>query len=241
MKKCIYFIIKIPFYLLRFVYIIIKWILTRFFGFLFGWIPDFDERMSGEEFEEYVKEILIRNSYKNVELTKRTGDYGVDILAEYKGIKYAIQCKKYAKPVGVAAVQQAYTGCEYYGCDEAVVVTNNRFTNQAIQLSQSNGVILWDKDILNKLKNKANSQSLFKRRYKEEVEVVLPYDKVIEVLLENGYASTALLVEQLGYTNQKAYYVLEDLEFHDLVSKEDPMGIRDLYFLTVKEAREHFQ
>ncbi|MEG0277261.1 MAG: restriction endonuclease, partial [Coprobacillus sp.] len=146
-----------------------------------------------------------------------------------------------AKPVGVAAIQQAYTGCEYYGCDKAVVVTNNRFTNQAIQLSQSNEVILWDGVILNKLKNKANSKSLFKKHYQDDIEIVLPYENVFRVLLEYGYASTTLLEEHLGYTKQKAFYVLEDLEFHDLISKEDHMGIRDLYFLSLEEASEHFK
>lgn len=241
MKSCLYFVLKIPFYIIKLILFVIKWLLKKLFGFLFGWIPDFDERMTGQQFEEYVKEILIRNGYKNVELTKRSGDYGIDILAEYKGMMYAIQCKKYAKPVGVAAIQQAYTGCEYYGCDQAVVVTNNRFTHQAIQLSQSNDIILWNGDILNKLKNKANSKSLFRKHCHEDFDIVLPYDKVIHLLLEYGYASTILLVAHLGYTKQKAFYILEDLEFHDLVSKEDHIGIRDLLFLSIEEVYEHFQ
>lgn len=241
MKRCLYFVLKIPFYFIKSILSIIKWILKKIFGFLFGWIPDFDECMSGEDFELYVKEILVRNGYKNVQLTSRSGDYGIDILAEHKGVKYAIQCKKYAKPVGVAAIQQAYTGCEYYGYDNAVVVTNNHFTHQAIQLSQNNDVILWDGDILNKLKKKANSKSIFRKPYHEEVDIVLPYDKVITLLLEHGYASTILLVEHLGYTTHKAFYILEDLEFRDLVSKADHMGIRDLYFISYEEACEHFQ
>ena len=53
MKKCIIFILKIPFLLIKYILCFIKWILKMLFGWIFGWIPDFDERMSGEEFEEY--------------------------------------------------------------------------------------------------------------------------------------------------------------------------------------------
>lgn len=165
--KIIVWILKIPIYLLKWIGHFILFILKCLFGFLFGWIPDFDERMSGEEFEQYVQEILKRNGYKHVELTKRSGDYGVDILAQYKGEYYAFQCKKYAKPVGVAAVQQAYSGCQYYECDQAVVVTNHRFTAQAIALAQTNDVILWDGEKLDQLKRKANRRSLIHKSYDE--------------------------------------------------------------------------
>lgn len=76
--------------------------LLRFFLWLFGWInekrrlrkADFD-RMNGWEFEEYVAELLVRNGYHNVEVTKGSGDQGVDILAQKDDVSYAIQCKHY--------------------------------------------------------------------------------------------------------------------------------------------------
>ena len=204
------------------------------FGWIFGWIPDFDERMSGEEFEEYVKEILKRNGFQSLELTKRSGDYGVDILGKYQGESYAIQCKKYAKPVGLAAVQQAYSGCQYYECDRAVVVTNHRFTAQAIALANTNQVELWDGQYLNSLKRKANTRSFFHKR--NEKDKKHPYHPIIDLLLNEGYASTSLLVEHFHYSQEKAFYILEDLEFHDLVSSEDHLGMRDLYFLSYEEA-----
>ena len=73
-------------------------------GFVFGWIPRLKKHMSGEEFEEYVYEILKRIGYKHIRLTQKSGDYGVDILATYKGIHYAFQCKYYSKPVGVLSL-----------------------------------------------------------------------------------------------------------------------------------------
>lgn len=238
MKKCIIFVFKIPFFLMKYIFSFVKWLSKIFFGFLFGWIPDFDERMSGEEFEDYVKEILKRNGFQSLELTKRSGDYGVDILGKYQGRSYAIQCKKYAKPVGVAAVQQAYSGCQYYECDCAVVVTNQRFTAQAIALANTNQVELWDGQYLNSLKRKANTRSFFHKRQEKVVEH--PYHHIIDLLLKEGYASTSLLVDHFHYSQEKAFYILEDLEFYDLVSSEDHLGIRDLYFLSKEEAMDVF-
>jgi predicted RecB family endonuclease len=236
--KIVKFIVMIPFYIIKFIMKVIMFIFKMIFGWLFGWIPDLDERMSGEAFEEYVCEVLRRNGYKHVELTKRSGDYGIDILADYKGESYAFQCKLYQKPVGVAAVQQVYSGCQYYECDQAIVVTNNRFTAQAKALAQSNGVTLWDGQYLDSLKRKANAHSLFHFRKPQIERPIDPYKSVIDVLLEAGYASVDLLVEQLSFSEEKAFYVLEDLEFHDLISPSDHLGIHELYFLSYEEASE---
>lgn len=241
LKAIIIFILKIPFYIVKMMIKIILWIFKGVFGLLFGFIPDLDESMTGEEFEEYVKEVLIRNGYKHVELTKRSGDFGVDILAEYKGKAYAIQCKLYSRPVGVSAVQQASAGCTYYECDQGVVITNQRFTAQAISLANANNVLLWDGDMLMRLKRKANSRSLLKSYKKERIKgevTVHPYDQIIHLLLAKGYASSLLLTEHFHMSADKAYYILEDLEYYDLVSQEDHLGIRDIYFLSYEEAMD---
>ena len=69
---------------------------------------------------------------------------GVDILAVRGGKTYAIQCKNYAGAVGNAAVQEAYAGAEYYGCDVPAVVCPTMFTASARELAESTGVELWD-------------------------------------------------------------------------------------------------
>ena len=47
--------------------------------------------MSGEEFERYVAALLRANGFSNVQMTKASGDYGVDVLASKDGERYAIQ------------------------------------------------------------------------------------------------------------------------------------------------------
>lgn len=238
--KIIGFVLKIPYYILKvFIKIILK-IFQFLFGFLFGFIPDFDERMSGEEFEQYVQAILKRNGYKDVQLTKKSGDYGIDILAKYQGESYAIQCKKYARPVGVAAIQQAYSGCQYYQCDYAIVVTNSSFTMQAQTLAEKNDVGLWDGNGLEKMKRRANRRSLFHHSKQEDI-LENQYQSVLEVLHDFGYASIDLLVKELHYSEEKAKYVLEDLEYQNIIFQADDLGIHDLNFLTIEEAIELLQ
>ena len=110
-----------------------------------------DNISSGREFELYVANLLRQNGFENVENTRASGDYGADVIAEKDGVSYAIQCKFYAKPVGPNAVQEAYAAKEYYGCDEAVVVTNSTFTRNAAALAESTGTRLWGRDELYEL------------------------------------------------------------------------------------------
>ena len=79
-----------------------------------------------------------------MEVTKGSGDYGVDILAEKEGVTYAIQCKRYKAPVGVKAIQEAYAGRDYYDRMVGVVMTNQYFTAPAVEAAGKLKILLWD-------------------------------------------------------------------------------------------------
>lgn len=112
--------------------------------------------MTGEEFEEFCADILRGNGYTNVEVTKASGDHGIDVLATKDGLKYAIQCKRYSKPVGNKAVQEAYSGKAIYKADVAVVMSNMDFTSQAIDDARKLGVELWDRNKIYSLQKRGN-------------------------------------------------------------------------------------
>ena len=76
-------------------------------------MPASMDLLEGHDFEVYCAELLKRRGFQEVEITKGSGDYGVDILAEKEGVTYAIQCKRYTAPVGVKAVQEADAGRDY--------------------------------------------------------------------------------------------------------------------------------
>lgn len=118
---------------------------------------DAADRMDGHQFEQYVGTILGKNGFKNIRVTKGSGDQGVDIIATKDEIKYAIQCKCYSSDVGNTAVQEVYAGKNLYGCHVAVVLTNRHFTAGAKQLAQTTGVLLWDREKLSELIKNAQS------------------------------------------------------------------------------------
>lgn len=111
-------------------------------------IPQDFDLLEGHDFERFCAELLKKHGFLDVEVTKGSGDYGVDILAEKDGITYAIQCKCYTTPVGVAAVQQAYAGRDYYDCMVGAVLTNQYFTAPAVEAAKKLKILLWDRGYL---------------------------------------------------------------------------------------------
>ena len=111
---------------------------------------DFDV-MDGEEFERFCARLLMNSGYEDVSLTKGSGDQGIDIIAYRDGIKYGIQCKCYSSDIGNAAVQEVFAGKTFYKCNIGIVLTNRHFSPSAIQLAETNGIILWGRETLLKL------------------------------------------------------------------------------------------
>lgn len=109
-------------------------------------IEDID-KLSGEDFEIFLKELFIKMAYR-VELTKSTGDQGVDLILSKNNEITVVQAKCYSSTVGNSAIQEVTAGRQHYNANKAIVVTNNYFTKSAIELAQSTGTILWDRDKL---------------------------------------------------------------------------------------------
>ena len=110
--------------------------------------PSDIDLMEGHDFEYFCAELLRRKGFLEVEVTKGSGDYGVDILAEKDGVTYAIQCKCYTTPVGVKAVQEAYAGRDYYDRMVGAVLTNQYFTAPAVEAAKKLKILLWDRGYL---------------------------------------------------------------------------------------------
>ncbi len=104
--------------------------------------------MDGFDFEYYCADLLVADGFIDVQVTRSSGDYGVDILAEKDGVTYAIQCKRYSGLVGVKAVQEAYAGRDYYDRMVGAVLTNQYFTKPAVQAARKLKILLWDRDYL---------------------------------------------------------------------------------------------
>lgn len=150
---CFYNIIMFPFHFIKYVtlfflsvlggtfYLVFK-ILSGLISIIFRSANYKTTTMTGIEYEHYVAKYLKSIGYRDVQVTKASGDYGVDITAKKGFHSYAIQCKLYSKPVGVDAVQQVCAGKTMYDCDKAMVITNSSFTESAKKLAKENGVKL---------------------------------------------------------------------------------------------------
>ena len=106
-------------------------------GFDAGSVP-----LDGHEFEHWVADALTRYGWK-AEVTRGSGDQGLDVIAEKKGKRVGLQCKLYGGPVGNKAVQEAHAGKVYYGVDAVGVLTNASFTPSATALAAVTGVKLF--------------------------------------------------------------------------------------------------
>ena len=101
------------------------------------------ECLTGADFENTILNILVSLGF-DAHLTGKE-DRGIDIIAsktvDEKAYKFYIQCKFWNTTVGMKPIQEAFTGCHYFGNDGTpVVITNNRVTIEARQYARKLGV-----------------------------------------------------------------------------------------------------
>ena len=102
------------------------------------------DSMTGKEFENFLY-VHFRNFGYGVTLTQDSQDYGADLILYKDGSKTVVQAKRSKKPVGIKAVQEVAGAVRHYKGNKGRVITNNRFTENAYNLAESNGVELWDR------------------------------------------------------------------------------------------------
>ncbi|NWO12694.1 restriction endonuclease [Virgibacillus sp.] len=130
-------------------------------------IKDID-RMNGFQFEEYLKVLFKKLGYRPV-VTKKSGDYGADIVLKGKN-KVVIQAKRYGYKhrVSLDAIREVYAAKAYYKADEAWVITNSFYTKQAKILGSACGVKLLDRfdlqDFICEIKPEKHASDFLKER-----------------------------------------------------------------------------
>lgn len=112
------------------------------------------DKMDGHQFEYACADVLKANGYKHVKVTRGSGDFGVDVIAEKDKVRYAIQCKRYNHKLDNTPIQEVVGGLAYYQCDKGAVMTNQYFTEPAKQLAQVNDIKLLDRDTLSHMVDK---------------------------------------------------------------------------------------
>ena len=108
--------------------------------------------MTGTEFEIYCANVLESTGWEVIRNGK-TGDQGVDLIASKYSNRVALQCKRYTGAVSNKAVQEVFSGMNYYKCSRGIVVSNASFTASAIRLARTNDILLIDPESLKDLDN----------------------------------------------------------------------------------------
>ena len=99
------------------------------------------DQMEGFEFEEYVAKLFQRFGF-STNVTKKSGDFGCDVLLEKNGDRIAVQVKRSTSTVSLNAVQEIVASLKKYDARIGVVITNAKFSKSAKQLAKSNDVVM---------------------------------------------------------------------------------------------------
>ena len=108
--------------------------------------------MEGYEFEEYLKCLFFYSDY-NAEITKKSRDYGADLILTKGEETIVVQAKRYNKTVGSKCVSEIVGAKRHYNATDAWVITNSHFSMQAETLAKENEVRLIDRDELIEIAN----------------------------------------------------------------------------------------
>lgn len=104
------------------------------------------DAMDGKAFQSYL-EFLFRNLGHRVRHSLRGKDTGGFITIE-EGVRTVVQAKRYDITVGLRAISEALAVKDQHRCAQAMVVSNNYFTQQAWEWAMIHGVTIWDRDRL---------------------------------------------------------------------------------------------
>ena len=189
--------------------------------------------MEGHDFEHWCASLLRKIGFTNVEVTRGSGDQGVDVFAVKDGIRYAVQCKCYSSDLGNKPVQEVNAGktMPQYRCQIGVVMTNRYFTQGAKELADATGTLLWDRDWiryqLNRLKMNSSYPSPspisgFSGSFLDTAgESPYQHDPMlidaVNVVLATGQASVSMLQRQLKLGYARAARIIDEMEVLGIV------------------------
>ncbi len=103
--------------------------------------------MDGIEFEHWVADLFTRAGFQ-VQVTKASGDHGVDLFASRAGCLIAVQCKRWEGPIGEPVVRDLYGSMTSAKAEAGCIVTTGFFTAQAQQFAAGKRVYLIPLDVL---------------------------------------------------------------------------------------------
>lgn len=113
----------------------------------------------GTKLEDFVEQILLKQGYTSTEKRQKLrGDSQalneIDVLAKKDGKFIAVECKNYgeARMVGIKEIRDFQSKLQDLPqIDDAIFVTNARFSSEAEVYSKHNRLVLWDGEKLSRI------------------------------------------------------------------------------------------
>lgn len=205
---------------------------------------------NGIEFERYVA-TLVQDLGFLVYVTSESNDFGADIVASDAAgeRRVCIQAKFYGSTLDNSPIQEVVASLAHYHANEAWVVTNSSFTDNAIQLAKDNHVRLIENRILNRLIDAVVSGNTDRLPdfYKgtKQVESKEPthksathrnsyyFDPLIweaaHFVVESGLGSTSSLQRRLKMGYARAARIMDMLEELGVVGPPDGSKPREVF------------
>jgi uncharacterized protein YihD (DUF1040 family) len=121
------------------------------------------ESISPFEFEDLIGDLFIKMGY-SVQVTPKSGDYGIDVIAVKGEDVIAIQAKKYSKGnnVGNQEIQKLLGAMQLntVKANKAILITSSDFTVSALIQAKETPIELWNGDYLSELLKKVYKYGL---------------------------------------------------------------------------------
>lgn len=155
---------------------------------------------SWQAFERNISRLLMCEGYDNVRVVGQSGDHGADVTASLKGKRWLFQAKKWAKPVGVAVVDETVKAAEFYEADIPVIVSSSGFESpvfgRQLKLMRAGTPLqLWDSNSLVKRASRLSDECPNKRKPHEYQDRAI--EEVVASYLD-PQANKALVVMATG-------------------------------------------
>ena len=111
--------------------------------------------LSPFQFEEFIAKLFNKMGYETT-VTRKTGDYGIDVVAKGKGDVIGIQAKRNSEGINIGneTIQKVLGSMWKYKAKKAIIITTSDFTVQAKEQAKGAPVELWSKRILHEMVRK---------------------------------------------------------------------------------------
>lgn len=105
------------------------------------------DAMSGRQFEFLLEHFFANKGYRVARIGGR-GELGADLLLKDAQGRMIVQARRGSGLVRHDTVQRAVAAMAHYGAARALVVTSSDYSEDAVTVANSNGVILWNRATL---------------------------------------------------------------------------------------------